>query len=71
MRQKLSRIVNNLLDVIYIQHRIVSLEKAVSVLMDKHHLRGINLVYRTSPEEADQKYKIHRIRSRLIHFLKD
>jgi hypothetical protein len=63
--------VNNLLDVVYIQHRIVLLEKAVSVLLDKHHMRGINLIYSITPDEANQKYKIHRIRNRLIHFLKE
>jgi hypothetical protein len=56
------------LDVSYLYQRIEFLERAISVLLDEHQLKGIYLT-KVSIAEANDSYKRHRIRDRVIKYL--
>lgn len=45
------------MDVVYLQQRIEYLEKAISVLMEDHHLKGIYLTNIKKRKEIDRNYK--------------
>ena len=69
-REKLSRTVNRLMDVVYLQRRIEFLERAVAVTLDRHQLKGLHLLSRTTREEADDNYKQHKFRDRVVNYFK-
>jgi flagellar basal body-associated protein FliL len=60
--------VNNLLDVNYLYKRIEFLECAISSLLNDHQLKGIYLS-QVNLKMAENQYKKHRIRDRIIEFL--
>lgn len=45
------------MSIVYLQQRIEFLEKAMTVLFEKHHLKGLHLLHRVTREEADSNYK--------------
>jgi hypothetical protein len=69
-REKLSKTVKNLTDMVYLQRRIEFLERAVTVTLDRHHLKGLHLLSRITREEADESYKQHKFRDRVVNYFK-
>lgn len=65
----LSESINKFLDFSYLYNRIDFLEKATSVMLEKHQMIGIHLIRSTDIDENDLKLKHHRLRDRLITFL--
>ena len=45
-REKLRQTVQNTMNVVYLQRRIDFLEKSMTVLLDRHHLKGLHLLHR-------------------------
>ena len=41
------------MDVVYLQKRINFLERAMSVVLEKHQLRGLHLLHRATKEETE------------------
>jgi hypothetical protein len=60
--------VNKMLDVNYLYRRIEYLERAISVLLDEHQLKGIYLT-KSSIREANDHYKRQRIRDKVVKYL--
>lgn len=59
----------NLLDVFYLYKRVGFLEEAISILMEKHHLKGLHLIHSLTKEEADSRHKSHNFRNRVVFYL--
>ena len=66
---KLRSAVNKLLNITYLMQRIDFLEKAVTVLLDRHHLKGLYLSHNPSIEETDEAYQNHRYKDIIYRFL--
>ena len=69
-REKLSKTINKLMDVVYLQRRIEFLERAITVTLDRHHLKGLHLLSRITREEADDNHKQHKFRDRIVNYFK-
>ena len=68
-RSRINKIINNLLDINYLFKRIEFLENAISVIFEEYQLKGIFLS-RTKIKESDTIYKKHRIRDRIVKYLR-
>jgi hypothetical protein len=68
-RISLRETVNKVLDLFYLHKRIAFLEKAITLLLDEHHIKGLHLANSLTREEADKKYKQFRLRDRIVVFL--
>ncbi len=66
---KIRTTVNNLLDITYLQKRINFLEKALSVLFEKHQFEALFLCQNITREEADETYEKYSLKERLIYYL--
>jgi hypothetical protein len=53
------------MDVVYLHKRITFLERGITVLLEKHQLRGLYLLQRASKEETDRNYENHKLRIRI------
>ena len=58
------------MDVGYLQRRIEFLERAITVLLDRHHLKGLHLLSRMTREEADDHYQQHKFRDRVVSYFR-
>jgi hypothetical protein len=67
-QNKVIATVNKMLDVNYLYKRIEYLERAISVLLDEHQLKGIYLT-KTSIRNANDHYKRQRIRDKVVKYL--
>jgi hypothetical protein len=56
---------------VYLQRRVAFLERAISILFEKHQLTGLYLIRTTTKEEADSNYFYHQLRRNLLFFFKD
>ena len=65
---QINKIVNETLDIHYLFKRIELLEHAISVMLKDHQLKGIFLSQITV-EKAENKFKEHRLRDRMIKYL--
>ena len=45
------------------------MEKAISVVLDRHQLKGLHLAQNISKEDSDQKINDYRLRDRVVTFL--
>ena len=57
-------------DIIYVNRRIEFLEKAMTILLEKHQLKGLHLLHSMTTEDVCNNYKSHKTRNKLLHFLK-
>ena len=58
------------MNVVYLQRRIDFLEKSMTILLDKHHLKGLHLLHRLTQKEANDNFKEYRFRDRLIGYFR-
>lgn len=58
-----------MLDITYLQKRINFLEKALSVLLEKHQFEALFLCQNITREEADETYEKYNLKERLIYYL--
>ena len=68
-RGKLRDTVSKVLDIFYLHKRIAFLERALTILLDKHQLKGLHLAHNLTKEESDEKFKSYRLRERVVTFL--
>ena len=68
-RLNLRDTVNKVLDIFYLHKRIAFLEKAISVVLDRHQLKGLHLAQNISKEDSDQKINDYKLRDRVVTFL--
>jgi hypothetical protein len=66
--RRLSETVRRQLDISYLFRRIELLERGLSVLLDKHQLKGLCLAH-TSVREADDHHRRLSLRDRMVRFL--
>lgn len=45
-----------LLDTIYLYKRIAFLEEAISILLERHQLKGLHLIHSLTEEEANRRH---------------
>lgn len=48
------------------QRRIEFLENAVSILLEKHHWKGVHFLSRMNEHDIDKNYHEHRFRDRIM-----
>lgn len=65
IREDLKNTVQDMMDVVSLQHRINYLETAITVLLEPHHQKGLQLV-KSKESVISQQCTKHRFRSRLI-----
>ena len=65
---ELNELINKLLDVNYLYRRIEFLERAISLLLEKHQLKGIYLC-RNSVKDAGDQFKNLQIRDHVVKYL--
>ncbi len=68
-RAKIRTTVGNLLDITYLQKRINFLEKALSVLLEKHQFEALFLCQNINRKEADETYEKYNLKEKLIYYL--
>ena len=45
------------------------MEKAISILLERHQIKGLHLAQNISKEDSERKYKNYKLRDRVIIFL--
>ena len=60
-----------MMNVVYLQRRIDFLEKAITIVLDRHHIKGLHLVHRLTQKEADDNFKDYSFRDRVIGYFKN
>jgi hypothetical protein len=58
------------MNVIYLHQRIDFLEKAISILLDKHHIKGIRLLQKADYQSTNEKYYEYGFRDRFVAYSK-
>jgi hypothetical protein len=58
------------MNVTYLQKRVDFLEKAISILLDKHHLKGLQLLQKADCESSNEKYDDYGFRDRFMAYFK-
>ena len=69
-RERMRDTVKNMMSVVYLQRRVDFLEKSITVLLDRHHLKGLHLLHRLTKKEADDNFREHGFRDRLIGYFR-
>ena len=59
-----------MMSVVYLQRRVDFLEKSITILLDRHHLKGLHLLHRLTKKEADENFRDHGFRDRLIGYFR-
>jgi hypothetical protein len=68
-RKELKQAVRTMNDTVLLQKRIAFLEEAISVLLEKHQLKGIYLVHNLTEVEAQRCQQSHKFRDRVVYYL--
>ena len=68
-RVGLRKTVNKVLDIFYLHKRIAFLESALTLVLERHQLKGLHLVHNVTREESDKKYKDYQLRDRVVMYL--
>lgn len=45
------------------------MEEAISILLERHQLKGLHLIHSLTEEEANRRHESHRFRDRVVYFL--
>ena len=69
-RERMRDTVKNMMNVIYLQRRVDFLEKSITILLDRHHLKGLHLLHRLTKKEADKNFRENGFRDRLISYFR-
>ena len=71
-RELLEKTSKKMLCVVFLQKRVEFLEKAISVLLEPHHIKGLHLAHRRTRSEFDDSIKQFDFRDRLVgYFVKN
>ena len=69
-RERMRDTVKNMMNVVYLQRRVDFLEKSITILLERHHLKGLHLLHRLTKKEADENFRGHGFRDRLIGYFR-
>ena len=58
------------MNVVYLQRRVDFLEKSLTILLERHQIKGLRLAHRLTKEEADENFKDHSYRDRVIGYFR-
>lgn len=61
--------VNKVLDIFYLHKRIAFVEKGISLVFNRHQLKGLHLAQNLTKEDSDEVYNNYKIRDRMVYFL--
>ena len=61
--------VDRILDVTYLNKRILFLEEAISLIFEPHQLKGIYLLHTLNKEQNEYRLSQHKLRDRLVSYL--
>ena len=63
------KVVNNLIDIIYLYKRIEFLERALEVILDDHQLKVLHLMRNKTFKEAENNFKRYEMKNNLTRML--
>lgn len=69
IREEMKNSVEKVLDVTYLNKRILFLEEAISLLFEPHQIKGIHLLHTLTREENEARINQHKLRDRLVCYL--
>lgn len=68
-RKKANNAVSKLMDNIFLHKRISFLEEAITILMEKHQLKGLHLIQHLNEEEVNRRHQSYQFRERVLFYI--
>lgn len=68
-RYQYQETVNQLLDITYLQRRIDTLERAMSIILTEPQMKGLYLAQPKNIKGTQETYKKHQLRDQVINYL--
>lgn len=64
------KVVNHLIDIIYLYKRIEFLERALEVILEEHQIKALHLMRNKTFAEAEKQYENYQMKNNLEKFIK-